>query len=257
MGEVIIIIIILVVGLIIILGKLLSKKAIIKRKLMKAPYRSLSQFKTGQVGKIVGSVEFGEKPLTAPLSGRTCAYYHVKVEKRVSSGKSSHWETLIEEEDQIAYLIRDGKHFAIIADDHIRSYIVQDANYSSGLFDDATPNLEHFLGRHGYESEGLFGFNKTMRYREGVLENQEEVAVLGQGDWQEAKDFGLPAELGKVLAMQGVDQGYVYLSDDPDTLNTNVRETQNNKNEQKKSFDRSKAKKRKHRYNRDESGYLR
>jgi len=33
----------------------------------------------------------------------------------------------------------------------------------------------------GFKSEGFLGFNKSIRYKEGILENGEEIAVFGKG----------------------------------------------------------------------------
>lgn len=257
MGDFIFIIVVVVIGISILVSQIFSKKAIIKRKLKKAPYKKLSQFKDGDIAIIIGKVEFAEQPLTAPLSGRKCAYYHVKVEERKSSGKNSHWETVIDHDDSIKYLIREDKQYAIIDDYHQKSYIVHDKNFSSGFLNDASPELERFLNEWQYESEGFLGFNKSLKYKEGVLEKNEEVAVLGKGTWVNASEFGLPEELGKILAIKGIDQSYVYLSDDPDTMTKNVMTTQQNKVEQRKSFDRKSTYNRKHRYNREESKYSR
>uniref|UniRef100_UPI0032162125 hypothetical protein n=1 Tax=uncultured Draconibacterium sp. TaxID=1573823 RepID=UPI0032162125 len=240
---------------IIVLSYFFSKKAIVRRKLKKAPFKSLAQFKSGDIAKIVGKVEFAEKPLIAPLSGRECAYYHVKVKERVQRGKSSHWKTIIEDDNTINYLIRDGEHLALIEDFHIKSYIVQDRNYSSGFLNDATPHLEGFLNSWNYESETFLGMNRTLEYKEGVLENQEEIAVLGQGVWKDAEEFNLPAGLGKILAISGVEQGYVYLSDDRDTLNKNVEITQKNRREREKSYERRDRMERRQRYNRRDVNY--
>lgn len=247
----------IVIILIFVFNYFFSKKAIVRRKLKKASFKSLSNFKSGDMAKIVGEVEFAAKPLTAPLSGRACAYYHVKVKQRVQRGKSTHWKTIIENDDTINYLIYDGEYYALIEDSHIKSYIVKDRNYSSGFLNDATPRLESFLNHNGYESEGIFGVNKTLKYEEGVLEKNEKVAVLGLGMWKDAKEFGLSSDIGKVLAISGVEQGYVYLSDDPDTLNKNVNRTQANRLERKRSYDREYNPKRKEKYKRRESRYKR
>ena len=257
MNEYFFILIAFVVVGIIALRYFFSKKAIIRRKLKKAPYRSLSRFKTGDIGKVIGKVEFAEEALIAPLSGRECAYFHVKVEERVKSGKSHYWKTIIEDEDTINFLIREEDKCALVEDHHIRSYIVQDRNYSSGFLNDADANLEKFLQRYSRESTGFLGNNRTLRYQEGILELNEEVAVMGEGDWKEASEFGLPEGLGQVLSIKGVDQGYVYLSDDPGTLNKNVQATQRNKMERRRSYDRRSTQKRRDRYDRRDVNYKR
>ncbi len=195
-----------------------SKKAIVKRKLKRATYRRFTEIRRGEVAKLVGKVQFIDQPLKAPLSGRTCAYYHVLVEQRVSTGKSSHWKTIIEDEASSKFVLREGSRYAYIRSNKIKSYVVEDMKYQSGLWDDAGRQLECYLSNHQIKSTNFLGFNKTIRYREGVLEDNEEVAVLGTGEWRNASDIGLPPKLGRVLLIQSPQKDAVYLSDSPDTV---------------------------------------
>lgn len=194
-----------------------SKKAKIKRKLSKTPLKQISDFKDNEIAKIIGQVEIIGQPLISPLALRECTYYYVKIEHQVSSGKSSHWETIIEEELLNKFLIKDGLDYAYLNDRNIKSYIVQDQKFSSGFGNDATQRLEKYLNSKGHESEGFLGFNKTLRYFEGVIENNEKIAISGKGNWKNAKDFGLPIKADKVLEITSDEIIPIYLSDDPDT----------------------------------------
>ena len=193
-----------------------SKKAIIKRKLRKAPHKRIYHFRNGEIAKFTGKVEAIEKPLIAPLSKRKCSYYTVIVERKKSTGKSSHWKTIIEETKAHKYVIRDSSACAFINSKHINKHIVFDKEYSSGFFNDASEELEKYLRQYGHESENMLGFNKNIRYKEGILEENEKVAVLGQGKWMDAETLGLPAEYGRVLSISSYESP-IYLSDDPDT----------------------------------------
>lgn len=195
-----------------------SKKAIVKRKLKRATYRRFTEIRRGEIAKLVGKVKFIDQPLKAPLSGRTCAYYHVLVEQRVSTGKSAHWKTIIEEEASSKFVLREGSRYAYIRSDKIKSYVVDDMKYKSGLWDDASSELQRYLKNHQVASVNFLGLNKTIRYREGVLEENEEVAVLGTGEWRNASDLGLPPQLERVLLIQSPQEDAVYLSDSPDTV---------------------------------------
>lgn len=194
-----------------------TEKAIIKRKLKKASTKPLSQFKNEDVAKIVGKIHLVDAPLIAPLSKRECGYYFVHVEKKVSSGKNSTWKTLIKEYDFNTYLINDGGYYALINTGNIKTHIVDDKNYTSGLWEGSTQNLETFLSARGYESQGFLGFHKTIRYAEGILEKGEQVAVYGKGVWKNAKALGLPEKYGKVLEITPPENETVFLSDDPST----------------------------------------
>ncbi|HWN70768.1 MAG TPA: hypothetical protein VNM90_24170, partial [Haliangium sp.] len=87
--------------------------------------------------------------------------------------------------------------------------LVKDAHFRSGLFQDATPALEQFLARHGRQSQGWL-FNKNLRYREGVIEAGELVAVCGQG-----RREGAPAPRLALVASPSMP---LYVSDDMATM---------------------------------------
>ena len=243
MNSVIIILIVAAVGIAFFIGYYFSTKAVIKRKLKKSEFKKIADFKNGEVAKIVGAVEFVGKPLYSPLSNRECAHYYVHIEEEVSSGKSSKWETLIEEEISSKFLIKEEEHFAIINDSKLKSYIVQDVKFSSGFWTDATENLEAYLKSKGEESEGFLGMNRTLRYKEGVLERGEKIAVLGRGEWKEPGQLDLPEKYEKVLEIKSSSEEAIYLSDDPDTTLKNIakvkREESSRKEVQKETHKES------------------
>jgi len=140
------------------------------------------------------------------------------VEQQVSSGKNSHWKTVVEEEVAGNFVIQDGNHCALIDTAKMKSYIVQDRKYSSGTFHDAEERLENYLNAKGSKSTGLLGFNKTMRYKEGILEPGELIAVTGKGRWKHTERTDIPAPYGKILVLMADGKKPVYLSDDPDTV---------------------------------------
>ncbi|WP_066632274.1 hypothetical protein [Labilibacter marinus] len=217
MENPIVIIIIAAVAFIIFGSIYFSKKAIIKRKLKKATYKRISHFRDGDTAKIVGKVELVDKALIAPLSNRECAHYHITVEQKKSSGKNSHWSTIIDESQTCNYVIREGEHYAFINSSHMKSYIVKDRDYSSGTFNDATEELEKYLNSKGHESENFLGLNKSIRYKEGILESNEEIAVLGQGHWKTGAQLGLPSKYKKILEIVANNDNKIFLSDATDT----------------------------------------
>jgi hypothetical protein len=211
-GIFIFVIIAIIVVSVIVLISFVSKKAVVRRKLRKTPSKKISDLKNGDIAKTVGRVDCINKPLIAPLTNRKCAYYFVKVEKKVSSGKSSSWRQIIKEEVTENFLIKDDTGTAIVNVDNIKSYLIVDAKYSSGFLDDAPEHLEQYLKKHGHESVGFMGFNKTIRYREAVLEIGEQIAVVGKAHTK-TED-----ENNTIMEIKEYDGYPVYLSDDPTTL---------------------------------------
>ena len=78
-------IIIVFVGAIIFLSYYFSKKQVVLRKLSKIPLKPATGLKTSELTKVTGKALHVKEPLIAPLSGRKCVFYTIKIEKRVST----------------------------------------------------------------------------------------------------------------------------------------------------------------------------
>jgi hypothetical protein len=193
-----------------------SREAIVKRKLRKTEGKNISSFMEGEVAKVKGSIKYIGDPIMAPLSGRKCSYYYILVEELRSSGKSSSWHTLIEEEIAGNVVIKDGRDYAIIETGTVKSYLVQDKQYNSGFLNDAIDVLNGYLKIHGYDSVGYFGMNKRLRYKEGILEENEIVAVVGKGSWKRKSEIKLDIPAERILVICQDEQEPVYFSDDPE-----------------------------------------
>ncbi len=211
-----------VIVCIVVLSLLFSKKAIVKRKLRRTPLVPISMFRNEETARIVGKVVLVGEALEAPLSGRKCAYYYIHVEQKTSSGKSTSWRTIIEEEVAGDFVVYESNSCAMIDTKKVKSYIVEDRKYSSGTFHDAEERMEKYLNAHNNESTGFLGFNKALRYKEGILEPGETIAVVGKGQWKRTERTDIPAPYGKILMMIADGNKPVYLSDDPDTVKTGI-----------------------------------
>jgi hypothetical protein len=164
-----------------VLGAFFAQDARVKRALRKAPLHTTATFPANAVATVQGTACYlGAAPLVAPFTGRACAYYEAVVEEYRSSGRSGSWYRVIVERQGQDFLVDDGQGTARVSMGNATVALVKDAHFRSGLFQDASPVLEDFLARHGRSSQGWL-FNKNLRYREGVIEAGELVAVCGQG----------------------------------------------------------------------------
>jgi hypothetical protein len=194
-----------------------------RRALHKAPRVPIAQAKDGEVAKLAGRLRLVDEPLTSPLTSRSCAYFRTSVEQQKSRGKSSYWDTIIEESDFSARLIiEDGTGSALVELVYPMVVLNMDTHLSSGFLNDATPELEAFLSRHGVSSQGWV-FNKTLRYKEGALEEGEKVAVYGLCRWEPDPDPQAGAGGGyrdRPMRLRIVEppDGQMLISDEPDTL---------------------------------------
>lgn len=196
-----------------------NRRGIVKRKMKKTPLVKISSFIENDVARITGKIEIFGEPMLSPLSGRPCGYYHIQIEQKVQSGKSSNWRTVIDEEVAGNFIIRDGRYGAVISGKKLKTYLIQDKTFNSGTFNDADEQLNNYLAKKGHSSTGIFGLNKTMRYKEGILEAGEIVAVVGTGKWQQIDRghplYGLVSD-SRILEISAIpEKGLVYLSDDP------------------------------------------
>ncbi|MEM9490253.1 MAG: hypothetical protein AAGC55_13990, partial [Myxococcota bacterium] len=139
-----------------------ARDARIKRMINRAPETTTADFDERQMGKLFGTLREVADPLQAPLTGRPCAYYEVIVEQYRSSGKSGSWRTIITEREGRDFVFEDSAGTALIKMGLAEVAVVQDRHFRSGTFNDATPELETFLARHGKSSEGWV-FNKKLR----------------------------------------------------------------------------------------------
>lgn len=188
-NEIIIIpIIIIVVGSIIFLSYYFSIKQVVLRKLSKIPRKSVGGLKTNELTKVSGKALHVKEPLIAPLSGRKCVFYSIKIQKRVSNGKSSHWKTIIKEEKTQEFFISSNGDFVIVqpsqSPKNYISYLIKDKRASSGAFNDPTPEFNSLLKRYHIDPKSFLGFNRSLRYTEGIIEIGERITVAGIAKWK-------------------------------------------------------------------------
>ena len=197
----------------------LSTAARARRALRSAQSMAIRDAPDGAPVKVQGVVGYVGTATEAPLSGRPCALWEVHVEER--GGRSKGWNTVIQDHECTPFLIDDGTGTALVNAVIPRLALVQDARFQSLTFVDATERLEAFLASRGLQSTGIFGLNRTLRYREGVIEAGERVAVLGVGRWEAASDGVVRAgyrEAPRRLVLEDPEGGHLVISDDPSTL---------------------------------------
>lgn len=201
----------------------LSDEQKAKRALREAQQLPIREVRDGQVVKVCGRLRYVGEPLVAPLSGRRCGAWRVEVDEYQSRGKGGSWHNVITETEAGDIELDDGTGTARVSALGAQLVVVKDAHYSSGTFNDPTPVLERYLAKHGQEATGMLGFNKGFRYREGALEEGEEVAVLGVARWQhhpraEARGARGYRELPRRLVLEPPAAAALIVSDDPSVL---------------------------------------
>jgi hypothetical protein len=217
-------IIIFVIGTIVFLGYYFSAKQIVLRKLSKIPLKPATGLKTNELTKVNGKALHVKEPLIAPLSGRKCVFYTIKIEKRVSTGKSSHWKTIINEEKTQEFFLNSNGDFVIVrptqAPKNYISYLTKDKKTSSGTFNDPTPEFEALLKQYNIEPLNLLGFNKSLRYKEGIIEIDEQITVAGIAKWKTLSEPIPDYHYSKIAELVSDEKVKLIITDLPSTFNT-------------------------------------
>ncbi len=182
----------------------------------RVPFEALQD---GKPGKVTGALVYVSDPLRAPLTGRSCAAWEVEVEELTADRETIApvWQPIIVEQDAKDFLVDDGHGRILVKSELIRVSAVKDARFWSGPARDAAPELDRYLREHGESSRNALGFNRMIRYREGILEAGELVTVLGVPrmvvDRAEPTSYRVHETRAVML---GLEDGFVVVSDDPD-----------------------------------------
>lgn len=192
----------------IVVSRVLSKEAQVRRGLARLPTIAVRAVKPGQEAKVEGKVRYHEVPLEAPLSGRRCAFYAVRVEVH-TEGKG--WMPLILEEKGEDFWIEDDTGKLLVRAAGGKIVAVHDASlHSAALSDKRAVNVDAFLARHGHKRDGanLDEPHKQFRFFEGVLEEGEVVTARGVGVLAGGADAG-------ALELHAPRHGHVLVSEAP------------------------------------------
>lgn len=200
------------------LGYIFSKKNKILRELKKSPSKPINTVKEKEYVRLHGVVESVDEPLIAPLSKRPCVYYHIIVERK---GDKS-WHTVINDlKYSDFYLASGGEKARIRAHDKraLMFHLVVDHNKRSGWSTEPSAAMTSYLKSQGYDGKTwLFNTNKTLRYKEAVLEPGEQVAVKGIGHWKRLEQPIAGYNYSRLLELSGNFRQRLIVTDLPKAL---------------------------------------
>lgn len=209
----------LTIAIIIVVGIYFSDQYRILRAIKKVRRKQIHSVRENEYVKIVGKAKHAGEPLIAPLSNRECVYYDVKVEEK----RGKHWKTIINDVYFNDFFISTGTEHAIVsiksqAPNSKRIYLVTDHSSHSGTFKNTTPEIENYLTKNGHKSTGFLGMNKNLRYKESIIELDEEIAVMGIGQW---KIVDIPSDRysdTRILTLTGTKEQKLLVTDTPKAM---------------------------------------
>lgn len=128
--------------------------------------------------EVSGRITKGKSALKAPMSGKQCVYYSFRVTEGSDAGENGSERTLIHDNKRVRCSIYDGTGSADIDLNRVTLLLDNERHETSGIFNSASKKLESTLKKYGKTSKGWV-FNKSLKYKETVLEVGDEVYVLG------------------------------------------------------------------------------
>ncbi len=197
-------------------------KTIILRRLKNLPHQRVGSLKTKTYSKIEGKALNIEEPLIAPLSKRKCVFYKMKIQKKVSSGKNSHWKTIVNEEHiQDFFIEQTGERLVVLPikiPKNYYDYLVTDKKTSSGLFSELTPEFAELLKFYNIKTDNLFGFNKQLRYKEAIVEVGERITVAGYVNWVKLENPVKDYNYSSIASVTANGKDKILITDSPAAL---------------------------------------
>ncbi|TWO34752.1 hypothetical protein E1J38_002520 [Seonamhaeicola sediminis] len=197
-----------------------GRKQTILRQLKKFQFKSIPQFRYNDLTKITGKVLHAHEPFVAPFSKRKCVAYLFKIQQKVGSGKHSRWKTIVEQEDIQDFFIEENGEVVMIKPVKVPknyfNYLDEDNSISSGFLNDPSPEFKKVLKHYNINSENYFGFNKTLRYSERILEVGETVTVAGIAKWKSIKEPIEGYNYSKIAALENNDSQKLIITDLPE-----------------------------------------
>jgi hypothetical protein len=149
----------------------------VRRRHDRVTIRSIGELRENEIGRMIGRVAALEGSLTAPLSGRRCVYYAVVVEQHLRNGS---WRECFTAREGVAFALADRTGRAIIHPGNARTALAFDHAARVRWRDDLTLEQSTLLARHSFQREG-WGFNKTLRFHESVIQVDAAISVVGAG----------------------------------------------------------------------------
>ena len=193
-GEFILNLLVVLVASLIFSGPLLGVGLYFRSKYKKADriHKLMADTETTAIGSLTpGPVEIRGRvvstlpPAPSPWSQQPCVFYHFHVEEQRSTQSehghhSTYWVDYINDRSSDSFPIEDGTGSVEIAPKEGEFKMNTDFAATSGSFNDAPENLRTLINnRYGRDTQGLI-FNKSLRYKESMLENGDEVYVFGE-----------------------------------------------------------------------------
>lgn len=200
-----------------------------------------------EVVRIQGTLIVMGESLVAPFSDKQCAAYETRAlcEEDVvtAKGSGSHvesktiWETIKVVKEVSDFLIKCGEQYALVrvkdAQIKIHEDITHDdSNYKKDrggfLTEQENEKRKNALEKMGLSPRNYVGvYAANIKFEEGILEPDEQVAVLGKGKWVDTSgieelQFLVEQGVSKIFEIKNDAKSELHISDSIDVLDNHV-----------------------------------
>ncbi len=188
-----------------------------KRLIENTPTSKIRSLAMGLV-EVYGEVLSKENNvLKSPFSQKDCIYCKYTVEEYRRSGKHSQWVDIKNGETMVPFSLKDDTGMVLVEPKGAKIEIPMDFEFNSSWGKDPPDSIKKFLSSNGMSFEGFLGANKTMRYREYIIEPQNKLYVMGTaGDNPFVSEGFGSNHSANILIQKGVNDKTYYISDQPE-----------------------------------------
>jgi len=205
----------IIIGIALFINGLMSFKR--KRLMENIPTSKIRSVAMG-LAEIYGEiVAVRKKVISSPFSGTKCVYCDYKVEKLVSSGKSSHWSTIKKGGMGEHFFLKDDTGSILVSTEGANFDITKDNQYDTHYGKKPPKRAIDFLEANGISTKGLL-FKHRLRLTEKLLSPRDKVYVLGTaGDNPLVEDASSADNTKDIMMQKGSNEKIFYISDTYET----------------------------------------
>jgi hypothetical protein len=185
-----------------------NPQRIMKKQLRSASTKTIASMGEGEIARMIGHARVHHTALEAPLTGRACFYYIVRVERE--NGDDG-WSEVVREEQGVPFVLDDGTGRALVDATRAELALEFDRRDRIGMWQQPDARQSAFLSRYSRLHAA-----HTYRFREAAIEVDERIAVLGGGTREldpEGSPTGYRDQAATLLRLESP----MIISDDPST----------------------------------------
>ena len=193
--------------------KLLKQKRLIEN-IPTSKIRSLAMGLVEIYGEVVPAYK---EILKSPFSNKDCVYYSYTIDEYRSSGKSSRWVNVKKDSQGQPFYLKDDTGGVLIDSKGAKINISRDFEFKTGFGRKTPDTVINFLKSNGMSNKTLFGFDKTMRYREYFIAPKDKLYIMGTAaDNPFVEDGTAKNNIDDIMIQKGKNEKIYYISDKPE-----------------------------------------